>query len=61
METELDTNLYLSHDFNEMEKEFLRLTKEWLIQNRIDKNKSHGRGYIHWNNVIDDLLKEIQK
>jgi hypothetical protein len=30
METELDSNLYLCHDFNEIEKEFLRLAGEWL-------------------------------
>ena len=35
METELDTSLYLCHDFNEIESEFLRLTKEWLTQNQI--------------------------
>jgi hypothetical protein len=32
METELNSNLYLCHDFNEIEKEFLRLAHEWLLQ-----------------------------
>jgi hypothetical protein len=31
METELDSMLYLGHDFNKIETEFLRLTKAWLI------------------------------
>jgi hypothetical protein len=30
IETELDSNLYLCHDFNEIKKEFMRLTREWL-------------------------------
>jgi hypothetical protein len=30
METELDSSLYLSYEFNKIEKDFLRITNEWL-------------------------------
>jgi hypothetical protein len=66
LETELNSNLYLCHDFNEIEKEFLRLTKEWLEKFRnvptyrlIDCENNLKRETE--NKFLDCLLKEVQK
>ena len=58
METELDTSLYLCHDFNEIESEFLRLVKEWLIENR------QALGLKYCGDVplaINELLEDLKK
>jgi hypothetical protein len=34
LETELPSDLYLCHDFNKIEAEFLKLTKLWLDEMR---------------------------
>jgi hypothetical protein len=61
METELNTSLYLCHDFNEIEKEFLRLTKEWLIQKRQkhpDDQTEYERGIYDF---IGELLEDLKQ
>jgi hypothetical protein len=74
METELSTSLYLCSDFNEIEAEFLRLTKEWLtqkrdyLQNTPLGKKDYATSNIEANamnrldgeiNLIQDLLDEL--
>jgi hypothetical protein len=56
METELNTSLYLCHDFNEIEKEFLRLTKEWLTQ----KRQAHGNK-CEGTEMLDELLEDLKQ
>jgi adenine specific DNA methylase Mod len=71
METELNSNLYLCNDFDEIEKDFLRLTKEWLTQKRQEKEKDYkefGIGlasqkeyYQKGVRTIDELLEELKQ
>jgi hypothetical protein len=70
METELDSGLYLYLGFDVIEKEFLRLTKEWLTQ-FYHKHPTNGKEnwsetdyqatvrYVR-NQFIAELLKEFQ-
>lgn len=60
LETELDSGLYMNHGFNETEKEFLRLVKDWLTQKRqqIVDQKRMG-GYKADRLIIDELIEEI--
>ena len=55
IETELNSNLYLSHDFNEIEKEFLRLTKEWLQEKRSELQGTDRARH----KFLDELLAEV--
>jgi hypothetical protein len=39
----------------------IEAVKEWLTQKRIEKKQAYtDRGFIHWNNVIDELLEELK-
>ncbi len=60
LETELDSGLYMNHGFNETEKEFIRLVKDWLTQKRqqIVDQKRMG-GYKADRLIIDELIEEI--
>jgi hypothetical protein len=72
LETELSTSLYLCHDFDEIERDFLRLTKEWLTQKRQDyiekqditKYQTLPQTY-QWIEsrvkFIDELLEDLEK
>jgi hypothetical protein len=55
-ETEIESGLHLSHDFDKIQSEFLRLTREWLAGKLIagsEKANSH-------NEVILKLLHELK-
>ena len=60
LEAELDSGLYMNHGFNETEKEFLKLVKDWLAQKRqqIVDQKRMG-GYKADRLIIDELIEEI--
>lgn len=54
-ETEIESGLHLSHDFDKIQSEFLRLTREWLAGKLIagsPKAKPH-------NDVILELLASV--
>ena len=68
METELDSSLYLCHDFNEIETEFLRLTKEWLTQKQQPVEGMSMRNNVKAllvlqgrQQMLSELLEEIKQ
>ena len=73
IETELDSNLYLCHDFNEIKKEFMRLTEEWLqditdtlwlkagCPNRYHSNSPEGMKLCGKREVLGQLIDELKK